>query len=167
MTTTFNNLQLGKNVFIAQGAILCGNVTVGDNSSVWFNAVVRGDTASIQIGKDTNIQDNCVLHVDNDAALCIGNQVTVGHGAIVHGCTVGDNTLIGMGAIILNHAVIGKNCIIGAGALITQNTIIPDNSLVIGNPGKVKRVLTSEEIKDISDNAAHYVKEAAMYRILF
>lgn len=164
MTTTFDNVQLGENVFIAQGAILRGNITIGDNSSIWFNAVVRGDTAPIEIGKDTNIQDNCVLHVDDGAALYIGNQVTIGHGAIVHGCTIDDNTLIGMGAIILNHAIIGKNCIIGAGALITQNTVIPDNSLVIGNPGKIKRVLTPTEIKDISDNAAHYVKEAAIYR---
>ena len=167
MTTTFKTPQLGKNVFVAQGAILCGDITIGDNSSIWFNAVVRADMASIQIGKDTNVQDNCVLHVDDGAALCIGNQVTIGHGAIVHGCTVGDNTLIGMGAIILNHAVIGKNCIIGAGALITQNTVIPDNSLVVGSPGKVKRTLTSEEIEDISSNAAHYVKEAAIYRSQF
>lgn len=167
MTTTFKTPQLGKDVFVAQGAILRGDITIGDNSSIWFNAVVRADMAPIQIGKETNVQDNCVLHVDDGAALCIGDKVTIGHGAIVHGCTVGDNTLIGMGAIILNHAVIGKNCIIGAGALITQNTIIPDNSLVIGSPGKVKRVLTSDEIEEISDNAAHYVKEAAIYRSQF
>lgn len=155
--------QLGKNVFVAEGAILRGDVTIDAHSSVWFHAVVRAENASITIGESSNIQDNCVLHVDAGADVRIGNQVTVGHGAVVHGCTIGDNTLIGMGAIILNHAVIGKNCIIGAGALITQNTVIPDNSLVVGNPGKVKRAVTADEVKDITENAMHYVKEAAVY----
>lgn len=162
--STIKAPQIGKNVFVAQGAILRGDVTLGEHSSVWFNAVIRAETASIVIGQNTNIQDNCVLHVDAGADVRIGNQVTIGHGAIVHGCTIGDNTLIGMGAVILNHAVIGKNCIIGAGALITQNMVIPDNSLVIGNPGKVKRDLTSEEIESITENARHYVEEAAHYR---
>lgn len=155
--------QIEKNVFVAQGAIIRGDVTIGEHSSVWFNAVLRAETASIVIGRNTNIQDNCVLHVDAGADVRIGDQVTIGHNAVVHGCTIGDNTLIGMGAIILNHAVIGKNCIIGAGALITQNTVIPDNSLVIGNPGKVKRVLTSAESADITSNAFHYVEEAEIY----
>lgn len=155
--------QIEKNVFIAQGAVLRGDVSISSHSSIWFNAVVRAEHASIRIGENSNIQDNCVLHVDENAGIQIGNQVTIGHGAIIHGCTIKDNTLIGMGAIILNHAVIGKNCIIGAGALITQNTVIPDNSLVIGNPGKVKRVLTSFEIEDITANANHYVKEASLY----
>ena len=166
MTSLFDNIKLGQNVFIAQHAILCGDVTVGDNSSIWFHAVIRGDAASIQIGTDTNIQDNCVLHVDSNSPMQIGNQVTVGHGAILHGCTIDNHTLIGMGSIILNGAVIGKNCIIGAGALITQNTVIPDNSLVIGNPGKIKRAVTADEIKSIQQNAAHYVKEAAQYMAL-
>ncbi len=155
--------QTGKNVYIAQGAVVRGNVTLEENVNVWFNAVIRAETASALIGKNTNVQDNCVLHVDLGANLHIGSQVTIGHGAIVHGCTIGDNTLIGMGAIILNHAVIGKNCMIGAGTLVTQNTVIPDNSLVIGNPGKVKRVLTSSEIAEISENATYYVEEAAAY----
>lgn len=155
--------EIEPNVFVAQGAIIRGDVTIDAHSSIWFNAVLRAETASIVIGKNTNIQDNCVLHVDAGADVRIGNQVTIGHNAVVHGCTIGDNTLIGMGAIILNNAVIGKNCIIGAGALITQNTVIPDNSLVIGNPGKVKRILTSEEIEDITKNAFHYVKEAEIY----
>lgn len=161
--STIKTPQIGKNVFVAQGAILRGDVTLGEHSSVWFNAVIRAETASIVIGQNTNIQDNCVLHVDAGTDVRIGNQVTIGHGAIVHGCTIGDNTLIGMGAVILNHAVIGKNCIIGAGALITQNMVIPDNSLVIGNPGKIKRDLTSSEIEDIAENAAYYVKEAEIY----
>lgn len=154
---------LGKNVFIAEGAILRGNVTLGDSASIWFNAVVRADADSITIGKNSNIQDNCVLHVDAGAPVCIGDNVTIGHGAIIHGCTISDNSLIGMGTVILNHAVIGKNCIIGAGALVTQNTVIPDNSLVIGSPAKVKRAVTDEEIADITRNAMHYVDEAALY----
>lgn len=155
--------QIGKNVYLAEGAVVRGDVTLEENVNVWFNAVIRAEVAPAFIGKDTNVQDNCVLHVDAGAKLHIGSQVTIGHGAIVHGCTIGDNTLIGMGAIILNHAVIGKNCIIGAGTLITQNTIIPDNSLVIGNPGKVKRELTPSEIEGIRGNADYYVEEAATY----
>lgn len=155
--------QIEENVFVAEGAILRGHVIIGTHSSVWFHAVIRAENASITIGESTNIQDNCVLHVDAGADVHIGSQVTIGHGAVVHGCTVGDNTLIGMGAIILNHAVIGKNCIIGAGTLITQNTIIPDHSLVIGNPGKVKRTVTPDEVAEITENAMHYVKEAAVY----
>lgn len=162
--STLKTPQAEENVFIAQGVILRGDVTIGSHSSVWFNSVVRAECAPIVIGENTNIQDNCVLHVDEGAGIQIGNDVTVGHGAIIHGCTIGDNSLIGMGAIILNNANIGKNCLIGAGALITQNTVIPDNSLVIGNPGKVKRVLTSEEIADITDNAVYYAKEAEEYR---
>lgn len=154
---------LNKNVFIAPDAVVLGNVTLGENISIWFHAVVRAENASITIGDNTNIQDNCVLHVDEGADVHIGNGVTVGHGAIIHGCTIGNNSLIGMGAIILNHAVIGENCIIGAGTLITQNTIIPDNSLVIGSPGKILRTVTDSEIEDIRQNAIHYIKEAETY----
>lgn len=156
--------QIENDVFVAQGAVIRGDVTIGNHSSVWFNTVIRAEAAPIVIGENTNLQDNCVLHVDKYAEIQIGNQVTIGHGAIIHGCTIKDNSLIGMGAVILNHAVIGRNCIIGAGTLITQNMVIPDNSLVLGNPGKVKRVLTSSEITDITENALHYVKEAEEYR---
>ena len=154
---------LGKNVYLAPGAIVRGDVTLGDNSSVWFNAVVRAEAGAAVIGTDTNIHDNCVLHVDHGADVSIGDQVTIGHGAIIHGCTIKSNTLIGMGAIIMNHAVIGENCIIGAGALITQNTVIPDNSLVLGNPGKVIRSVTNAEKENIKHNAAYYKEEAAAY----
>ncbi len=154
---------LGKHVYIAPGAIVRGNVTLGDNSSVWFNSVVRAEAGAAVIGAGTNIQDNCTLHVDHGADLYIGNQVTIGHGAIVHGCTIQDNALIGMGAIIMNHAVIGKNCIIGAGALVTQGSKIPDNSLVLGSPGKIIRAVTNDEIEHNRQNAAYYVKEAAAY----
>lgn len=149
--------------FIAEGAIVKGAVTLGENCGVWYHATIRADRATISIGDNSNIQDNCVVHVDPGAAVQIGQGVTVGHGAIIHGCTVGDNTLIGMGAILLNDCVIGKNCIIGAGTLITQNTRIPDNSLVLGNPGKVKREVTPEEIEANRRNALHYVEEARIY----
>ncbi len=154
---------LGKNVYLAEGAIVRGDVTIGDNSSIWFHSVVRAEAGSAVIGNDTNIQDNAVLHVDHGAAIRIGSRVTIGHGAIVHGCTVKDNVLIGMGSIIMNHAVIGENCIIGAGTLITQNTVIPDNSLVMGSPGKIVRTVTDDEIEHIRRNAAYYIEEAASY----
>lgn len=163
MQNTLKTPILNKNVYIAPGAIVLGDITLGENSSIWFHAVIRAENASIFIGNNTNIQDNCVLHVDEGADIHIGNGVTVGHGAIIHSCTIGSNSLIGMGAIILNHAVIGKNCIVGAGTLITQNTIIPDNSLVIGSPGKIARTVTDSEIEDIRQNSAHYVKEAASF----
>lgn len=152
-----------KNVYLAPGAIVRGNVTLGENASIWFHAVVRAEAGSIVIGDKTNIQDNCVLHTDPGADIRIGNYVTVGHGALVHGCTIKDNTLIGMGAVILNHAVIGKNCMIGAGALITQNAVIPDQSVVFGNPGKVVRTVTDSEIEAIRRNAAGYWKEAEIH----
>ena len=150
--------------FIAEGAVIKGDVTRGENCSVWYHATVRADRATITIGDNANIQDNCVVHVDAGASVHIGKGVTVGHGAIVHGCTVGDNTLVGMGAILLNDCVIGKNCIIGAGTLVTQYTLIPDGSLVLGNPGKVKRTLTPEEIEANRRNALHYVEEGRSYR---
>lgn len=160
---TIKTPHLGKNVYTAPGAVVRGDVTIGDNSSVWFNAVVRAEAGSAVIGEKTNIQDNCVLHVDHGADIRIGSQVTIGHGTIIHGCTVKDNTLIGMGTIIMNHAVIGENCIIGAGTLITQNTVIPDNSLVLGNPGKIIRTVTEAEKENIRRNADYYMEEARAY----
>ena len=154
---------MGKDVFIAPGAAVLGDVVLGDRVNIWFNAVIRADQSKISIGADTNIQDNCVIHVETDADVMIGNGVSIGHGAIVHGCTIGDHTLIGMGAIILNHALIGKNCIIGAGALVTEGTIIPDNSVVIGQPGRVVRQITPEESAENAKNAAHYMEIAAFY----
>ena len=160
---TIKTPHLGKNVYTAPGAVVRGDVTIGDNSSVWFNAVVRAEAGSAVIGEKTNIQDNCVLHVDHGADIRIGSQVTIGHGTIIHGCTVKDNTLIGMGTIIMNHAVIGENCIIGAGTLITQNTVIPDNSLVLGNPGKIIRTVTEAEKENIRRTADYYMEEARAY----
>lgn len=149
--------------FVAPDAAVYGDVTLEAGSSIWFHATVRGERAPIVIGAGSNIQDNCVVHVDEGFSVEIGQDVTVGHGAILHGCKIGDNTLVGMGAIILNGAVIGKNCVIGAGALVTQNTLIPDNSLVIGSPARVKRQVTPQEAADNSRNAAAYREEWKEY----
>jgi carbonic anhydrase/acetyltransferase-like protein (isoleucine patch superfamily) len=142
--------------WVAPNATVLGRVRLGSGASVWFGAVIRGDNEPIRIGAGTNIQDNCVLHSDPGAPLTIGAGCTIGHRAIVHGCTVGDNTLIGMGAIVLNRAVIGRNCLIGAGALVPEGKIIPDGSLVIGVPGRVSRALTPEEIEGLAASARHY-----------
>ena len=157
-------MQIHETVFIAPGAVVRGKVTIGENSGIWYNAVVRGDRDTIVIGKESNIQDNAVVHLGSGYPVEIGDHVTIGHGAIVHGCKIGDNTMIGMGAILMNGCKIGKNCIIGAGALVTQNVVIPDNSLVIGNPGKVKRAVTEEEVLRNLENAQIYVKEAQAER---
>lgn len=152
--------MIHENTFIAPGAIVLGDVTIEEDCGIWYHATVRGDRAPIRIGRGSNVQDNCVVHVDAGYPVTIGQNVTVGHGAILHGCTIEDNTLIGMGAILLNGCHIGKNCIIAAGALITGNTVIPDNSLVMGNPGKIRREVTPEEIASNLRNAAFYVEEA-------
>lgn len=149
-----------KTVFIAPGAIVLGDVTLGEDVGIWYHATVRGDRAPIVIGKRSNVQDNAVVHVDAKYPVTIGENVTIGHSAIIHGCEIGDNSLIGMGAIIMNGTRIGKNCIVGAGALVTQNTIVPDNSLILGNPAKVKREVTQEEIAASLHNAQVYVEEA-------
>ena len=149
-----------KVVYIADGAKVIGNVKIGEDSSVWYNAVVRGDSNSIEIGKNTNVQDNAVLHTSHSHALKIGNNVTIGHGAIVHGCTVGNNVLVGMGAIVLDGAIIEDNCIIGAGALVPQNKVMPAGSLVLGNPARVVREISKEEQASIIGNANQYSKEA-------
>lgn len=146
-----------KGAYIAQSADVTGNVRLADDVSIWYQAVLRADHDAISIGKGSNIQDGCVLHVDEGYPLRIGEAVTVGHGAILHGCSIGDNSLIGMGAIVLNGASIGKNCIIGAGALVTQGTVIPDGMLALGSPAKVKRPLTSEEIRENRQSALDYI----------
>lgn len=157
-------ISIDKTVFIADGARVLGDVEIGKNSSVWFNAVIRADLSDIKIGEGSNIQDNAVIHTSKDFGVRIGDNVTVGHGAIVHGCTVKNNVMIGMGAIVLNGAVIEENCIIGAGALVTQGKVIPAGSLVFGNPAKIVRNLTDQEISSITDNAASYVEEAEQYK---
>ena len=158
-----NNKKYDSSIFIADGAKVIGDVEIGNNSSIWYNAVVRADNHNIIIGKGTNIQDNAVLHVDKDDILKIGSNVTIGHSAIVHGCTIEDNCIIGMGSIIMNGSIIGKNCIIGAGALITERTVIPEGSIVIGSPGRVLRSVTSDEEEKITQSAIHYMELAKMY----
>ena len=147
--------NFGEN-WIAPNAVVIGNVTLEKNTSVWFNATIRGDIENIHIGEGSNIQDGSVLHTDPGYPLKIGKNVTVGHLVMLHGCTIEDNSLIGIGAIILNNANIGKNCIIGAKTLITENKDIPDNSLVVGVPGKVIRKVTEEEVKLVLENAIRY-----------
>ena len=155
--------QIHPSTFVAPNATILGNVKIGKESGIFFGAVIRSESSPITIGDRTNIQDNCILHIDEEFPLVVGDDCTIGHGAILHGCTIEDNTLIGMGAILLNGCHIGRNCIIAAGALITQNTAIPDNSLVLGNPGKIKREVTKEEVTSILQNALHYVEEAKHY----
>ena len=152
--------RIDEQAVVADGAVVLGDVTIEKNASIWYNAVIRGDANSISIGEGTNIQDLAVLHVDADASLAIGKNVTIGHGAILHGCTIKDQALIGMGAIVLNGAVIGKGSMIAAGALVPQNTVVPDGALYMGNPAKFRRMLTEEELTANLKNAANYIKES-------
>ena len=149
--------KVGERVFLADGARLVGDVSIGDDSSVFYNAVLRGDLAEIEIGKRTNIQDNVSVHVSTGVGVHIGDEVTVGHGAVLHGCTIEDNVLVGMGAIIMDGAHIKKNCIIGAGALVTHGKEFPEDSLVMGSPAHVVRALTAEEIKNVKIGVEHYL----------
>ena len=142
--------------WVAPNAVIIGRVELKKNSNIWFNTTLRGDLEPIIIGENYNVQDGSVLHTDPGCPLRIGKDVSIGHIGMLHGCTIGDNSLIGIGAVILNNAKIGKNCIIGAKALITENKEIPDNSLVVGAPGRVVRKLTDEEIGKITENAKHY-----------
>lgn len=149
--------------WIAESADVMGRVRLGKNASVWFGAVLRGDNELILLGEGSNIQDGCVLHTDLGAPLTIGKNCTIGHQAMLHGCTIGDNSLIGIGATILNHAVIGKNCLIGAHALIPEGKTIPDNSLVMGAPGRVVRQLDDEAVARLTKSAEGYVRNWQRY----
>lgn len=149
--------------FIAENASVIGDVEISSGSSVWFGAVLRGDEDKIIIGKNTNIQDNCTLHGDINKPTIIGDNVTIGHNAVVHGCAIGDNTLIGMNATILSGAKIGKGCIVGAGAVVTQNKEFPDNSLIIGIPAKIAGHVDALGEENILLNAKHYVKKSKEY----
>ena len=151
------NATLQGNAWAAHDADIIGNVTIGDESSVWYHTVIRGDAAPIVIGAGSNVQDGCIIHVDTSHPCTIGNSVSIGHGALIHGCTIGDNTLIGMGAIVLNGAKIGEDCIIGAGALVTQDMVIPDGMMAFGSPAKIIRPLTEEEKKRNQTNAITYM----------
>jgi len=159
-----NSPQTTDDFFVAPNAAVIGRVTLGRGANVWFSATLRGDTNQILIGDATNIQDNAVVHVDDDAPAHIGANVTVGHAAVVHGCTVGDGSLIGIGATILSHARIGEFCIVGAGALITERKEFPDRSLLIGAPAKRVREVTDEEVEMLKRSAAHYAELGRRYR---
>lgn len=155
-----------KSVFIASGAVVIGAVDLAEQSSVWYGAVLRGDINHIRLGPRSNVQDGCVLHVSDDFPCLLGADVTVGHRAVVHACTVGDEVLIGMGAIILDGAVIGPRSVIAAGAVVTKGSIIPEGSLVVGTPGKVVRSLSQEELRANAALAAKYVEVSRRYREL-
>lgn len=149
--------------WVAPSAVLVGRIVLKKDSSVWFGAVLRGDNEPIIVGEGSNIQENSVLHTDMGYPLTIGAGCTIGHKAMLHGCTIGDNSLIGMSAIVLNGAVIGKNCLIGAGALVTEGKVIPDNSLVMGAPGKVMRTLNEAQIDGLRGSAEQYVNNAKRF----
>lgn len=149
--------------FLAPNATVVGRVTLLEGCSIYFGAVLRAEAADMVVGRFTNIQDNCVLHTDIGCPIAIGDGCTIGHGAIVHGCSIGDNTLVGMGAIILNGAKIGKNCLIGAGALVPQGMEIPNGSMAFGSPAKIRRLLTPEEIEGNRESMRIYMEDAREY----
>ena len=151
-----NSPKIGENVYIAPGVFLIGTVVIGDESSVFFNSVLRADINDIRIGTRTNIQDNCTLHVASDKPVIVGNDVTVGHNVVIHACEIGDNVTIGMSTTIMNGAVIGKNSIVAAGSLVTRNKVFPEGSLILGNPAKLVRPLTADEIEGNRKMAIKY-----------
>lgn len=161
MTDTTKTPQIAEGAHIADQCVIYGDVTMKKDASVFYYAVIGGDSSPIVIGERTNIQENCVLHVDSKFPMTIGDDVTIGHGVILHGCTIGNNVTIGMGSIVMNGAVIGDNCIIGAGSMVTQGKVIPDNSLAFGSPAKVVRQVTEEEIEANRHSADHYAKRSA------
>ena len=155
--------QLAPGAWVAENAQVIGNVKMGEDSSVWFGAVARGDTETITIGRKSNVQDLSVLHADVGSPLTIGENVTVGHQVMLHGCTIGDNSLIGIQAVILNNARIGRNCIVGAGSVVTEGKEFPDNSLIIGAPAKVVRTLDEAAAAKLRQSAEHYVDNARRF----
>jgi len=156
--------QIYETAWVAPNATLIGYIRLAANTSIWWNATLRGDNDPITIGENTNIQDGSVLHTDEGIPMNIGANVTVGHLVMLHGCTVGEGSLIGIGSVVLNRAVIGKNCIVGANTLIPEGKFYPDRSLIVGSPGKVVRELTDEEVAKLQKSAAHYVNNAQRYR---
>jgi carbonic anhydrase/acetyltransferase-like protein (isoleucine patch superfamily) len=156
-------VQLQGRAFIAHNATVVGNVSIGHDVSIWFNVVIRGDSDLIAIADETNIQDGCVLHTDPGYPMSIGKGVTVGHKAMLHGCTVGDHSLIGINAVVLNGAKIGNHCLIGANTLVPENMDIPDGSLVVGSPAKIKRSLSDEQKQKLELQAQHYVENGRRF----
>jgi carbonic anhydrase/acetyltransferase-like protein (isoleucine patch superfamily) len=156
--------RVAESAWVADSAQVMGNVNIGNDSSVWFGVVIRGDTDCITVGHNTNIQDASVLHADVGKPLTIGDNVTVGHKVMLHGCTVGDGSLIGIGAIVLNGAKIGKGCLVGAGSLVTEGKEFPDGSMIMGSPAKVVRELTPEQQMGLKMSALHYVENARRFK---
>ena len=159
--------QVAESAWVADSAQVMGRVALAKDSSVLFSVVIRGDTEHISIGEGSNIQDGSVLHADYGMPLTVGKYVTVGHKVMLHGCTIGDESLIGIGAIILNGAKIGKNCLVGAGALVTEGKEFPDGSMIIGSPAKVVRQLTPEQMQGLRASAQHYIENARRYQSEF
>ena len=168
MLQAYGNLrpQIDPAARVAETAVVVGEVSVEAGASLWYGAVLRGDEAPIRVGRDSNIQDNAVLHCDPGGQVVLGKNVTVGHSALVHGCTVGDNSLIGMHATILNHAVVGKNCIIGAGALVPEGMVIPDNSVAVGVPARVIKTIRDDQLAHNIENAKAYVEMGRQHAAL-
>jgi carbonic anhydrase/acetyltransferase-like protein (isoleucine patch superfamily) len=156
--------QVANSAWVAPNAQVMGDVVMGEHSSLWYGAVARGDTATLTIGAGSNVQDGSVLHADRGAPLTIGEGVTVGHQAVLHGCTVGDGSLIGIGAIVLNGAKIGKHCLVGAGSLVTEGKEFPDGSMIMGSPAKVVRQLSPEQQEGLRQSAKHYIDNARRFQ---
>ncbi|MBC7471571.1 MAG: gamma carbonic anhydrase family protein [Ramlibacter sp.] len=157
--------QLGEGAWVADSAEVIGNVDLGANASVWFGVVIRGDNETIRVGRNSNIQDGSVLHSDAGVPLTLGDNVSVGHQVMLHGCTIGDGSLIGIQAVVLNRAKIGRNCIVGAGSVVTEGKEFPDNSLIFGSPAKFIRTLDDAGLQMLSHIAEHYVENAERYRL--
>lgn len=157
--------SLAESVWIADSAQVIGNVHLDDDVSIWFGAVIRGDSAPIRIGAGSNVQDLSMLHADEDVPLIIGERVTIGHQVTLHGCTVGDESIIGIGAIVLNGAKIGRNCLVGAGALVTEGKEFPDGSMILGSPAKAVKILSESQIEDLRKSAAHYIANGRRFAV--
>ena len=155
--------ELGEGAWVADSADVMGKVALGENASVWFGAVIRGDTAYIKVGKNSNVQDGSVLHADEGIPLEVGDDVTIGHQVMLHGCTIGDGALIGIQAVVLNRAKIGKGCIVGAGSLVTEGKEFPDYSMIMGSPAKVVRQLDEATVEKLRQSAQHYVANAQRF----
>jgi carbonic anhydrase/acetyltransferase-like protein (isoleucine patch superfamily) len=156
---------IAASAYVAPGAQIIGKVALGEHASVWFGATLRGDNELIRIGDYSNVQENSVMHTDMGAPLTVGERVTIGHQAMLHGCTIGDGSLIGIQAIVLNHAVIGRSCLVAAGAVVTEHKSFPDRSLILGSPAKATRQLSDTEVAYLQQSAQHYAQRGALFRL--